>query len=363
MCKKNIPTLRKNTSRINKIDVISFLLACMVVWLHSAPKGDISILFKLTSITNSFCSCAVPTFFFISGFLFFLDYRSEKVKEKLIIRIRTLVIPYVIWNILASLCWCLVACMANDEYVEEISRYNTFSEYLYLFLFSGHLSVFWFIRNLIVYQFLSPCIYYMLNNKASGVFLVLIFIVTSIFIPMSYTSLLYWLPMYMFGCWIGLHKKEWIVNSSLSNKYKVLALLVWILCFITAIVTRNHLLFTLFRLISPIGLIITYDLVCSRFFNKTGKYIKYSFGIYAMHWIPLYLIQTYHSRHIISVVDNYIVFYLLPIILILLSILICYTLESLTPHFYSLLTGGRGLSKDRLSTSVRVVKKNETMKF
>lgn len=328
-------------SRINKITNLSFMMACMIVWLHSTPEGNVSLLLKITRITNSFCSCAVPFFFFISGYLFFINYRPEAAKNKLVTRFRTLLVPYVIWNIIASFCWFLIAWVANYEYVESISRYSSFSEYLYLFLFSGHLSIFWFIRNLIVYTVLSPCFYYLLLNKAYGILIVVITLIASLIIPMSYTNLLYWISIYLFGCLVGIHRKEWIINSSLSNTSKFFVILLWLFCFITSIFTAKNELFTLFRFLSPISLIIIYDYFSFTKHFSPCRYLHYSFCIYAMHWIPLYVVQTYHSKHTIFQFDDYIVYYLLPIFYILISLFIGYYLESKTPKLYSLLTGGR----------------------
>ena len=339
-----IAVQHKETPRINKIRNLSFMMACMIVWLHSTPEGNVALLLKTTRITNSFCSCAVPFFFFISGFLFFLHYHPNGIQNKLVTRFRTLFVPYILWNIIASFCWFLIACVANHEYVEEISRYHSFSEYLYLFLFSGHLSIFWFIRNLIVYQVLSPFFYYFLLNKQCGVLIVVITLVASLIMPMSYTSLLYWIPIYLAGCLVAIHRKEWIINSSLSNTCKVLIILLWLFCFITSIITGKNQLLTLFRFLSPIGFVIIYDYFSFTKHFKSCRYLNYSFGIYAMHWIPLYVVQTYHSRHTISQFDDYIVFYLLPIILILISLFICSYLESNTPKLYALLMGGRASS-------------------
>lgn len=333
--------LDKDTTHITKIKNLSFMMACMVVWLHSTPEGTVSCFFKITRITNSFCSCAVPFFFFISGFLFFLHYNPNTAKNKLSRRFISLFLPYIIWNIIGSLCWCFIARVSSHEYVEDVSRYNSLTEYLYLFLFSGHLSVFWFIRNLIVYQVMSPCIYYLLINKKCGVLIIFISIAASLIMPMTYKSLLYWIPMYLSGCWIGLHRKECVINLTLSNTYKVLFLLLWLSCFIASIITGQYRLFTFFRFLSPIGIVIAYDLLHLQNIFKPKSYLNYSFGIYAMHWIPLYVIQTYHSRHLISIFDDYIVFYVLPIIVIIISLYICYNLELRTPNLYSLLMGGR----------------------
>lgn len=49
---------------------------------------------------------AVPTFFLISGFLFFVNFQEwswEGYKKKMSSRVKTLLIPYVFWNIVPFL--------------------------------------------------------------------------------------------------------------------------------------------------------------------------------------------------------------------------------------------------------------------
>ena len=50
-----------------------------------------------------FASVAVPLFFFISGYLFFKqkDFNSEIYRQKIYTRMRTLLVPYILWNLIA----------------------------------------------------------------------------------------------------------------------------------------------------------------------------------------------------------------------------------------------------------------------
>lgn len=46
---------------------------------------------------------AMSWFFFISGYLFFRNFKMSKYKSKFLSRCRTLLIPYIIWNTLSVL--------------------------------------------------------------------------------------------------------------------------------------------------------------------------------------------------------------------------------------------------------------------
>lgn len=337
--------MSNNKVRSEKIRNLSFLLALMVVWLHSAPGGELPFMFKLTSLTNHFCTCAVPTFFFISGFLFFHNYQVGKASQKLFRRVRGLLIPYLLWNFIASICWFLIAEMVGTEYVEPCSRYYGFQNYLSLFLTSGHLSVFWFVRNLIVYAVLSPILYFTIRNKFVGGVAVFCAIIPTLATEMAYTSIVYWAQFYILGGWVGIHYKKFFSIFPLQSVWKQVCIVaLWLCCFFCAIVFQHHLSITLFRLFSVFGIVVIYDLLQIKQIMKSRCYYDYAFGLYATHYIPLYVVQVYHSLHTQTLLTNCLVFYLVPVLIVMLSLVFCNRLELYLPHLYSLLMGRRSSS-------------------
>lgn len=104
------------------IDWLRFPLAVAVVFIHSfglpsdysLPSLNISS-FTGMDVYNLIRICfshvlthvAVPTFYLISGFLFFLGLKEFKIRggylRKVKSRFRTLVIPYILWNVISIL--------------------------------------------------------------------------------------------------------------------------------------------------------------------------------------------------------------------------------------------------------------------
>ena len=96
------------------IDLLRFPLAIMVIFIHMNPKvinfleADFNLIsghgiYNLIGIvcSHTLTSIAVPTFFLISGFLFFVNFPKwswEGYRSKLKSRLKTLVIPYFLWN-------------------------------------------------------------------------------------------------------------------------------------------------------------------------------------------------------------------------------------------------------------------------
>lgn len=94
---------------------LRFPLALGVVFIHSMGRAsdwthasELSALSFLKWLLSSFLpGAAVPLFFIIAGFLFFKNFPEQwswgKYKDKLQSRIKTLLIPYLVWNIIQFL--------------------------------------------------------------------------------------------------------------------------------------------------------------------------------------------------------------------------------------------------------------------
>lgn len=96
------------------IEKLRFLLAALVVLLHcynlydygsGAITFDRSLYdFVRIFFTQGVCRVAVPTFFLMSGYLFFknLEYwNNQEYVKKMKSRFWTLFIPYLLWNLIA----------------------------------------------------------------------------------------------------------------------------------------------------------------------------------------------------------------------------------------------------------------------
>lgn len=157
------------------IDWLRFPLAAAVVLLHAGESttgmydSDFSGMLRIV-LSQGICRIAVPCFFLFSGFLFFNRFHEWDTKVwlgKIRKRARTLLLPYVLWNLLALL--------VGFGYGWLRSRFNadivpaTLVETLRS---DGWLNIFWastygcpidyplwFIRDLIVFVAITPLVY------------------------------------------------------------------------------------------------------------------------------------------------------------------------------------------------------------
>lgn len=114
--------MSRNDLRSQSLDLLRFPLAVVVLAIHTFSTEGFKIHGTMVSFENMpvvlevnhfidgfLRGQSVPIYFFISGFVFFLgiELTKEKYIQKLKNRMKTLLIPYIIWNVIAVL-WMLL---------------------------------------------------------------------------------------------------------------------------------------------------------------------------------------------------------------------------------------------------------------
>lgn len=138
---------------------ISFICAVMVIALHSydivnLAGGNIVISY----ISRGLATVAVPTFFFLSGYLLFKHVDNiATLFEKMKKRFRNLIVPYICWNILYFLFYVVFNYSAVDTSVLGVVEGIFFHKYCFNL---------WFLLNLIVFTYVcSIPTFYLLKTK------------------------------------------------------------------------------------------------------------------------------------------------------------------------------------------------------
>lgn len=181
------------------IDWLRFPLAVAVVFIHSfgpapldlasmhaAPLESMSLFNWLRiCLSHVLTHIAVPTFFVISGFLFFRNWTSwdkHLYLSKMKSRFRTLLIPYLCWNVLAVLSVVCIklakSLLTGEPFLPAVESYLQDNGWLHLLWdnnvwaedrlnwlgwatpMSGPADLpLWFLRDLIVMTVLTPLVY------------------------------------------------------------------------------------------------------------------------------------------------------------------------------------------------------------
>lgn len=198
------------------------------------PGMELVRWFHRDVIMHSVCRIAVPGFFILSGALFFRNYDNSQFIEKLSTRIKSLVLPYLTWNVLGL----LVAIILTIPFLEKFVLEREVFDYTIGSLIAGvfhhkYQPLFWYVFYLILFVILSPILYLVYKRKT--------FCILSFILAFSMYCIGYRLPSsiffrtdpifyYSIGAFIGCHYSKIIFLEMYTRKSKVLFLLLFILC-------------------------------------------------------------------------------------------------------------------------------------
>lgn len=164
----------KNISQYDVISALRLPLIVLVTYAHS--YGGVAEGYSLIGsgwdsyevlkivVSQTLVKVAMPTFFVMSGYLFFANvekFNKEIYQQKLWRRIKTLLIPYIIWNLLMA------------------AKLKMFS--LSIFWTPANMPL-WFLRDLMIVSLLTPIIYIGVKKLGYWLFVLL-------------------LPIYLTGIW------------------------------------------------------------------------------------------------------------------------------------------------------------------
>lgn len=167
------------SSQSEKISIATFLATVLVVYRHGFnlhlyyPNGnpwmsitDWNTAFQRTA--NALTAVAIPSFFLISGFLFFENASSwSSIGQKLAKRLKTLVLPYLFWNIASVIFWLAVALipLLHAEIMNTFKFQYHASWFLAKVTTSPMLGHFWYIRTLFLFCCLTPVLYLIYKSR------------------------------------------------------------------------------------------------------------------------------------------------------------------------------------------------------
>lgn len=353
------------------ISKLRWLLIFGVVYIHNFGEpyfGDVDIfhidyanfhvydLYDILRVTvHDISGLAVPCFFFFSGFLFF--FRKDQSKDFRIIpklkrRVKSLIIPYLIWNIIAFLIIWLRASVKMHDF--------SFAGFFSVLKDNGWLRIFWdssiragqsgapadvplwYLRDLIIMEFvLSPLLLYLFKKKSRAIFFLSVLFVTmctGIYpdIPGLASAAVFW---YSMGAFVSIHNLPVIERAT---RFKSLLIIISSISLIAVVVLKGSgiplraikLLFILSTI--PLLLISTF-----KFGNRTSIFLikiqSSVFFVFAAHMIVI----LEACRRIISKMDpNLFMVYLIPPLLtVAICTLLYFLLNKFTPRLCNIING------------------------
>lgn len=280
------------------INALRFPMAVAVVFIHSGLRNSLGwdsqndfLSNLLVFVINSILPAAVPLFFLISGFLFFLkmEHMSKtwylfQMKKKC----RALLLPYMCWNLLAIPIFIL--CVHDKNILSVFENIKVGDFFLLFWAYNGPYPLdlpLWFVRDLFILMLLSPIIYCALR-KCKYLFLIIIALLY-VFVEkqlcgLSSTGLLY----FSIGAFYGLSKDKQLFYIGRNAKGMIM------LFFVGAIIFR-YFYYDVFWIQRFYALVLTFVIYQVFYVCVQKKWVKIvpllsksSFFIFAAHYLCIY---------------------------------------------------------------------------
>lgn len=353
-------SIKRDSLESKALSWVRFPLACLVVLIHTAYTNDQSdICYYLGKlISSNLANIAVPTFFFISGYLFFAKYDDfgwYEYRNMLQDKTKRLLLPYLIWNCIAYYVYGLTNNFAGDIRPWELYRIfwaiddgyvvTSLLGYKFSILSSPALGTFWFIRDLMVVMLLSPIIWWIIRKLKMWSLLIFILPwILKIGIPIKGFGL-FALCFFPLGATFSICGKNIFDYAKRLGGYTsiIVILLLFINSYLNVGVYAEYLnkLFIVLGLISVIY--ISYIAIQRNPNSKIIKLGEASFFIYAFH--ALFIFNP--MRHIIApiclvpVLGNTLAYMTFFILKVCISIGIYFGLFKYCPNILAVLVGGK----------------------
>lgn len=338
-----------------RIDIMRFPLIVGVVFAHAYPGtlNSIGTILIYNFVCQGLVRITVPLLFLISGYLFFINFDLSKqtYRSKFQSRIRTLLIPFIIWNVATLIIFALAQKISLTSSFfsglnSPIASYSLF-DYFNAIVGINRMPIamqFWFIRDLMVLVLLTPVINY-LNCRIPTLFLSLMFICWlfnfwPVYVPSIEATL-----FFSVGSYLGERKSD--IFALDKHGVMMMPIYVFILVF-TSLFMQNPLA----PLLHKIGIIL--GIVSAMFVSKQvmklprvkDKLLELgaaSFFVFAAHE-PLQLIirkLTYRLLMPESWVSEVLLYFLIPISVIFILVKSYQELEMSRPNLLKVITGER----------------------
>lgn len=306
-------------------------------------------------VTDELARTAVPLFFFLSGFLFFYrsDFSFKTYRQKLKKRVRTLLVPYLFWNMLVFLTLLvsqpLLSAMTSGKNL-PISDYGWLD---WLNVFWNHKDgmpvcfQFWFIRDLMVVILFSPLLYYIVKygNTLGIILLGGLWTFNLGFDHAGFSISAFF--FFTFGAWFSIRKHDFTADFrpfrwSSTLLYLALALLdLWLIINKSTDYPYIHNLGILAGIVAVVSW-ISYGIERNNL-HSNKILTQSSFFVYAYHGLPALLAVKCWVKFLSPMNEWTMVagFFVLPFLLVGIGIGIYTVLRKYLPTFTAVITGGR----------------------
>lgn len=324
----------------NKVNVLSALLALLVVFFHSyaymdGPQANFAYHFQYF-VCQDLAQGAVPTFFALSGFLFYRNFDLSQLTRKWKSRVHSLVLPYLFWNAVYTAYFFLAARLP----FVGMEAFPMDAEHLIQgILFHAYNGPFWYMFQLILLTFLCPVINTVMKRKITAIpFMLAMYILFSLDIKDLWLLQTRAVIYYSLGVFFAMHYPRKILDADKVHPLGIAAFVLSQVLVYSDYATQPMVYITI-RLL----LIVAYANFASLFGKITlPKALLCSFPVYAMHDIFVETLNKVFSFFVTPASNAILLdFFLTTAVTIAICIGINELLQRFAPRFQGVIFGGR----------------------
>ncbi len=338
----------------NKITWFTFFFSVLVIWVHSYNAvlflGNTRTAYRTDYLErflgDTVAQVAVPGFFLISSYLFFRTFTMERIWVKWNSRIRSVLVPYIVWNFLYYLGYVIGSRIpVLSDIIGKGEIPFTVLQAAEAVLHYTYNYVFWYLNQLILLLVLAPLIYLLVKQKTIGI-IYLSVIFAAIYLGgnlpfVNLDAMLY----YSFGAFMAVHGKKAAEKAWDKKGFGLGLLMLFISYFLYGFdfpgAAKGEMAASavIFRLFVPVSLWL---MVPETYLFEAKEWMKQNFFLYAIHFAMVRLINKTGAFLLPSVPAVPIgIFLLMPGICVFFSYQISRFLKKLLPRTWCLLNGGR----------------------
>lgn len=350
--------MKISTYNSQKINVLSFIAIMMVLFIHAvfleAKEYTTSAYIQEFCAFSGLSFVANPLFYCISGFLFFLGVNHMKdCYPKISKRAWTLLVPYLIWNIIFVLWYVVlgvipgVSAYVNSDMTSELVNNGPFHALYQMFIVPAGFQL-WYVRDLIIYVMLSPAIYLFIKHaKMFG--LLLLFVAGTFGLLHLPSEIKIWGAFFFtLGGYIALHSSLEVLQHKITPSIACVCLCVYLFNAVirpldiislkgTDIVVELCGLIAIWRLYD---IIVKYE--DSAIIRQLAEWGNYSFFIYLFHEPTFNIIKKIGVKVLgVSEWSMILLYLLCPFVMCTTAIGVAKVLQKIIPRTYTILVGRR----------------------
>ena len=338
----------------NKIIWFTFFFSVLVIWVHSYNAvlflGNTRAAMKVSQLErflgDQVAQFAVPGFFLISSYLFFRNFTMDRLWIKWNSRIRSVLVPYIVWNLLYYLGYVIGSRLPVVSGIIGKGtipfRITVAAEAVLHYTYNY---VFWYLNQLIVLIILAPVIYLLIRKMLPGVLLLtgtLAAIYWGLSLPFVNLDALFYYSFGAFAAVLGRRYAEqpWSRKRFWAGLFFVAAgLFIKDLDLPGSIKGEIAATTVICRLFIPVGL---WFLVPDRFMGETKDWMRQNFFLYAVHFAMVRMINKTGALLLPAFPALPLgLFVLMPVLCVIFSYWTGLFLRRYLPVLWNLVNGGR----------------------